>query len=72
MINPLFIGPIGPFETVVLVIAFVMLFGADKIPELAKSIGQAKEKVKEGQKEAKKELEEIEEDIEVDNEESED
>lgn len=61
MIVPAFIGPIGPMETVLLILAVVLLFGADKIPKLAKSVGQAKEKVKEGQKEAKKELEEIDE-----------
>jgi sec-independent protein translocase protein TatA len=63
MINPLFIGPIGPLETVLIILAVVLLFGADKIPELAKSVGQAKEKVKEGQKEAQKELEEIDEEM---------
>lgn len=42
--NTLFIGPIGPFELALVVIALVLFFGAEKIPEIAESMGEAVEK----------------------------
>jgi len=56
----LFIGPIGPLETVLIFLAVVILFGADRIPKLAKSMGASLSKFEEGKKEAKKEVEKIE------------
>jgi len=38
----------------------VLLFGANKIPKLARSVGQAQGEIKKGRKEAEKELEQIE------------
>jgi sec-independent protein translocase protein TatA len=63
MIHPIFIGPVGPMETVLLVMAIVLLFGADKIPKLAESMGEAKAKLKQGQKKAEEEMEEIEDEV---------
>lgn len=68
MITTLFIGPVGPMETILIIGAVVLLFGADKIPKLAKSVGEAKEKVKEGRMEARKEMEEIEQEVQKDEE----
>lgn len=59
----LFIGPIGPLETVLIFLAVVILFGADRIPKLAKSMGASLSKFEEGKKEAKKEVEKIEEEV---------
>ncbi|WP_435116607.1 Sec-independent protein translocase subunit TatA/TatB [Halolamina sp. C58] len=50
--------PGGPELIVILGIA-VLLFGANKIPELARSVGQATGEIKKGRKEAEKELDEI-------------
>lgn len=60
----LFIGPIGPLETVLIFLAVVILFGADRIPKLAKSMGASLSKFEEGKKEAKKEVEKIEGEVE--------
>lgn len=60
----LFIGPIGPLETVLIFLAVVILFGADRIPKLAKSMGASLSKFEEGKKEAKKEVEKIEDEVE--------
>lgn len=59
----LFIGPIGPLETFLIFMALVLLFGADRIPKLAKSMGASLSKFEEGKKEAKKEAEKIEEEV---------
>jgi sec-independent protein translocase protein TatA len=63
-IQPLFIGPIGPFETALIFMAVVLLFGADRIPKLAKSMGESLQKFEQGKKEAEKEVQEITEDVE--------
>ena len=39
----------------------VLLFGASKLPKLARSVGQAQGELKKGQAEAEQELEEIQE-----------
>ena len=40
--------PIGPPEIAVLLILFFLLFGADRLPKLARSMGQAKGEFQEG------------------------
>ncbi len=51
-----FIQNIGPWQLVIcLVVAFVLFGGAKKIPELAKSLGRAKNEFKKGLAEADKE-----------------
>ena len=57
-----FIQNIGPWQLVIcVVVAFVLFGGAKKIPELAKSLGRAKNEFKKGLEEGKKESEAAEE-----------
>lgn len=54
-----FIQNIGPWQLVIcLVVAFVLFGGAKKIPELAKSLGRAKNEFKKGLAEGEKEADE--------------
>lgn len=65
---PLF-GPVpGGIEMVVILLIAVLLFGANKIPKLARSTGQAMGEFKKGRTQVEKELEEFEEgaDLETD------
>ena len=41
----------GPWEVVLIVVLFVVLFGAKKIPDLARSLGKAKGEFQKGLKE---------------------
>ena len=51
-----FFQNIGPWQLVIcIVVAFVLLGGAKKIPELAKSLGKAKSEFKKGLAEGEKE-----------------
>lgn len=52
-------GNMGATEIILIVLAILILFGAKKIPELAKGIGK-------GMKEFKKAVREVEEDIQLD------
>lgn len=55
------IGGLGTPELIVIAIVIVLLFGATRLPQLAKALGQSKRAFKEGldesDKEAQKELE---------------
>jgi sec-independent protein translocase protein TatA len=57
----LLIAGLGPTELVIIVLVIVLLFGATKLPQLAKALGQSKkafrEGIEEGEKEAPKPLE---------------
>lgn len=58
---PLF-GPVpGGMEMVVILLIAVLLFGANKIPKLARSTGQAMGEFQKGRQQVEQELEEIEE-----------
>ncbi len=58
---PLF-GPVpGGMEMVVILMIAVLLFGANKIPKLARSTGQAMGEFQKGRTQVEKELQEIEE-----------
>ncbi len=58
---PLF-GPVpGGMEMVVILLIAVLLFGANKIPKLARSTGEAMGEFKKGRQEVEKELQEIQE-----------
>lgn len=61
MVDPsiLFIGPIGPFETALIFLALVLLFGADRIPKLAESVGKSLKKFEEGKKKAEDEVSKV-------------
>jgi len=56
--TPLFGIPMGPEVIVILLIA-ILLFGANKIPKLARSTGQAIGEFEKGKTQAEKELEDI-------------
>jgi sec-independent protein translocase protein TatA len=47
--------PVGP-EMIVIVLVLVLLFGANKIPKLARSTGQAMGEFKKGREELEEEL----------------
>jgi len=49
------IAGLGPTELVVIVLVIVLLFGATKLPQLAKSLGQSKRAFREGLDEAERE-----------------
>ena len=59
-ITPLFPGLPGGPEVLVVLLILVLLFGANKIPKLARSTGQAMGEFKRGREEIDKELEELE------------
>jgi len=65
---PLF-GPVpGGMEMVVILLIAVLLFGANKIPKLARSTGQAMGEFQRGREEIEQELEDVKEDATVDTE----
>ena len=49
------IGGFGPQEMLLVVLVVFLLFGATKLPQLAKAIGQSKRAFKEGLDEGEKE-----------------
>ena len=59
-ITPLFIpGGLGPPELVVILLIFVLLFGANKIPKLARSTGEAMGEFQKGREEVEQELKDM-------------
>jgi sec-independent protein translocase protein TatA len=58
--NTVLFLPVGGVELLILLVAVVFLFGAKKIPKLARSSGEAIGEFQKGQKEMEKELEEFE------------
>ena len=54
------IGGIGPNELLIIFAVIVLLFGATKLPELAKSMGKSMGEFKKAQKEAEIELKQFE------------
>lgn len=63
-LTPLFVGGLGPLEIGVILILLVLLFGADKIPKLARSAGDAKKEFEKAKMEAEKEVQEYEQELE--------
>ncbi len=55
------IGSFGWQELMLILLIVLLLFGAKKLPEVARSVGKALGEFKKGAKETKKELEEEEE-----------
>ena len=49
------IAGLGPTELIVIVLAIVLLFGATKLPQLAKALGQSTRAFKEGLDEGERE-----------------
>jgi sec-independent protein translocase protein TatA len=62
--TPLFVGGLGPLEIGVILLLLVLLFGADKIPKLARSAGDAKKEFEKAKMEAEKEVKEYEQELE--------
>ena len=58
---PLFPGVPGGMEMVVILLIAVLLFGANKIPKLARSTGQAMGEFRKGRQQVEEELQEMEE-----------
>ena len=54
--------PAGP-EVLIIGGVIVLLFGASKLPKLARSIGQASGELQKGRKQVEQELEEIEDEV---------
>jgi len=50
---------LAPLEIVLIVVVIIVLFGASKIPELARSLGKATGEFKKGKQEIDNELSEI-------------
>jgi len=65
-LTPLFVGGLGPLEIGVILLLLVLLFGADKIPKLARSAGDAKKEFEKAKMEAEKEVQEYEKELEED------
>ena len=57
MIQTMLAFPLGTPELIIIVLVIVLLFGATRLPQLAKALGQSKkafrEGIEEGEKEAK-------------------
>ena len=49
----------GPLEIVLIVVVIIVLFGASKIPELARSLGKATGEYKKGKQEIENEISDI-------------
>lgn len=63
-LGPLFVGGLGPLEIGIILLLLVILFGADKIPKLARSAGDAKKEFEKAKMEANKEIQEYEKELE--------
>jgi len=60
---PLFAPVPGGMEMVVILLVLVLLFGANKIPKLARSTGQAMGEFQKGRQQVEQELQEMEEEV---------
>jgi len=59
----LFIGGIGPMEIGIIVLIIILLFGATKVPQLARSFGQAMGEFKKAKREAELDYKKFEESV---------
>ncbi len=59
----LFIGGLGGWEVFLILLAILLLFGAKRIPELARGLGRGIREFKEATQDIKKEIEDETEDI---------
>ena len=55
----LFIGGLGPPEMALIALVLILLFGASKLPKLARSMGSATGEFKKGRQEVEEELQEM-------------
>ena len=56
-------APPGTWEIILIVVAIIVLFGASKIPELARSLGRATGEFKKAKQETERELKDVEKSI---------
>jgi sec-independent protein translocase protein TatA len=54
----LFLGGIGGWEIMIILLVILIFFGANKIPEIARGLGRGIREFKDATKEIKKEIEE--------------
>ena len=59
MTTPLFIGGLGPPELLLIAGVLILLFGASKLPKLARSMGSATGEFNKGREQVEGELDEI-------------
>lgn len=57
-------GMPGPFEIILILFVILLLFGARKLPDLARSLGKSLSEFKKGREEGAKSLEEMKESVE--------
>ncbi|MDY6774986.1 MAG: twin-arginine translocase TatA/TatE family subunit [Halobacteria archaeon] len=62
--TPIFMGGVGPLEIGIVGLLVILLFGADKLPKLARGAGEAMGEFKKAKNEADEELSEITEEVE--------
>ena len=53
MISALLLGMIGPWQIVLIVLVFLLMFGGKKIPELMKGLGKGMKELKDATKDLK-------------------
>jgi sec-independent protein translocase protein TatA len=63
MTTLLFIGGLGPPELLLIAGVLILLFGASKLPKLARSMGSATGEFKKGRQQVEEELEGIQEEV---------
>tara|TARA_B110000444_G_scaffold5326_1_gene4974 strand:- start:400 stop:585 length:186 start_codon:yes stop_codon:yes gene_type:complete len=59
MTSVLLLGMIGPWQIVLIVLVFLLMFGGKKIPELMKGLGKGMKEFKDATKDLKKEKKKI-------------
>lgn len=57
-VTPLLFGTIGFWEILLIVLAFLLLFGGKKIPELMRGLGKGVKSFREGMNEVESEIKE--------------
>jgi sec-independent protein translocase protein TatA len=58
MIYPLFLGSLGFWEILLIVLVFLLLFGGKKIPELMRGLGKGMKSFRQGMNEVEDEIKE--------------
>jgi len=58
MTSAILLGMIGPWQIVLIVLVFLLMFGGKKIPELMKGLGKGMKEFKEATKDLKKDSKE--------------